>query len=385
MKILMLGGDGYLGWVLAAAFAARGDDVSIMDSLVKRKWEMECGAVPLFEVLPIHRRVSALKERTGHEVRYFIGDVTNVGAIYHVLDVVAPDVVINAAGQASAPFSMRNRASALVTQENGYLSALNVLFAVQRAQRPIHLISLGSLGVYGFPAMDVPEGYITIEAGGRTNRMPLPVQPRSFQQLAAASTSTALAFGCENWGLTITDVRLGIVYGFWTPETAGAAALRTSFYYDAVFGTVANRFGVQAAVGYPLTIHGDGEQTRPFLSLADMVRGLALVVDGGRPAPGRLRVVHHFGEVLTIRALADRVLACARSIGLVSSVKHVPNPRVEPSDASYRPLDGTLRERGLRCAALEETLNEDYFQAILREKDRIDLEVMEKDVLWRRH
>jgi len=380
-KILVLGGDGYLGWPLALSFAEQGNHVTIMDNLAKRKWEMECGSMPLFEVFPIHRRVLNFKEQSGKEIQYFIGDVTNVGALYHIFDTANPDVVIHCAGQPSGPFSMRNRASAIITQENSYLGTINVLFAVQRAMRPVHLVVLGSMGAYGISG-NIRDG--SPEVDGGKEPLLFTNQPESFQQLANANVSVALSFASRNWELSITELRLGLVYGFWTTATSDVPSLQTSFYYDAVFGTVANRFSVQAAIGHPLTIYGSGRQERAFLSLQDMVYGVGLTV-ADPPAMGTFRVLNHFSEVMSVEDLSERMLAAAKRVGLTARVKHVPNRRVE-RDVHPCVLEGSqLKDMGLNYKRLEQILDENYFRTILNEKDRIDLDIMESYIPWRKH
>ena len=384
MKILVLGGDGYLGWPISCALAAKGHEVTIMDNLAKRKWEMECGSVPLFEVLPLHRRTSAFKQTSGKELKYFIGDITNVGAIYHIFDLVKPDTVIRCSGQPSAPFSMKNRVNSIITQESNYLGALNILFAVQRSELPVHLISLGSTGVYGTPDVPIREGYLDVELNGKKDKLPFPLQPGSFLELAEASATNAMNFACRNWGHSITEIRLGVVYGFETEETSRSAALATSFYYDAVFGTVVNRCTVQAAIGYPLTVYGSGGQKRSFLSLTDVVKGVEYVVEK-LPEKGHLRIIHHFSETMTILELAKRIQDCAKRAGLRSEIKHLPNHRIEKEDPFYSPERLWFNEMGFPYSTLEDVLNTKYFFKMLEEKDRIDLTVMDNFIPWKKH
>jgi UDP-sulfoquinovose synthase len=384
MNVLVLGGDGYLGWPVALSLAKSGHNVTILDSLIKRKWQMESDSNPLHEVQPLHRRVKAFEEITGVSIAIHIGDITNVGAIYHIFDVVRPDLVILTAGQPSAPFSMKNRTNAIITQENIFLSAINTLFAMQRAQRDVNLIRLGSLGVYGTPDISIGDGYIPIEFAGRRDTLPYPHQPGSFHHLAECGVSSALLFACSNWGLKITELRLGVVYGMDSPETILHHNLATSFHYDAIFGTVANRFCVQAAVGHPLTVYGNGGQKRAFLCLTDVIQGVHLALQNP-PEPGNLRVFNHFSEVLTIRELAERVQGCAKKSGLHVEIEPVVNPRTEKENHYYNPECKGLRELGFSYTPLEEVVDDHLFAKILGSKDRIDLNLITQYILWRKH
>lgn len=365
MNVLVLGGDGYIGWPLAMRLAKRGHKVAVFDSLVKRKWQMESGAEPLFEVLPLHRRIKRFSEVTGCDIEMHIGDLTNVGAIYHIFDLFKPDAVYFCAGQPSAPFSMQNRTNAVTTHENSLIGLMNALFAVQRSDQKIHFIRIGAAGL-------------------RTACNGEPGRRGSFHHLAQSAGTDMLAFSAANWGLTATELRPGIIYGFETDETALDPALCTAFHYDAVFGTAANRFGVQAAIGLPLTVYGDGGRMRAFTALPDIVAAAAAALDHPRE-PGRVYTADHYGEIATIRDAADLIRACAETAGLRAETGRIDNPRTEAGAAFAFAEDGPAMFADCPAGKLEDTFTRDFFMAVIREKDRIDPAAMERYIPWRRH
>ncbi len=384
MKVIIFGGDGYLGWPTAMYLAQKGHDVTVMDNLIKRKWEMESGSVPLLDVSPLHRRIAKFNEITGKEIKLFMGDLTNIGAVYHIFDTAEPDTIIHYGEQPSAPFSMKNRTNAVETQYNNVIGNLNVLFAMQRSQRDIHLIKLGTMGEYGTPNIDIEEGYIEINHKGRTDILPFPKQPQSFYHLSKVHDSNNIAFACKIWGLRTTDLNQGIVYGVETDETQLHTDLITSFHYDEIFGTVLNRFCVEAVIGHPLTVYGTGHQKRSFLNIMDTLQCVELAMMN--PAEkGKVRVMNQFTETFTIMELAELVQHSASEIGLDAEIKHFPNPRIEVEEHYFNPVHTKLLDLGLNPRYLKDTLINSMLHIIGEHKDKIDRSVIRQNVLWNKN
>lgn len=266
MRILILGGDGYLGWPTAMFFSSKGHEVTVLDDFSKRKIELEEGIEPLEHVPTLQKRINIWKKITKNNINLKVGSLTNHRLVYNLFEEFKPDTIIHYAEQPSAPYSMQGRGQAVYTQYNNVIGNLNVLFAMKRHCPNAHLVKLGTMGEYGTPNIDIEEGYITIEHKGRSDILPFPKQPFSFYHLSKVHDSNNIVFACKVWGLRATDLNQGVVYGIDTDETVINSELRTSFHYDGVFGTVLNRFAVQAVSGFPLTIYGKGSQTRGFLN-----------------------------------------------------------------------------------------------------------------------
>ena len=269
MRILVLGGDGYLGWPTALHLSARGHDVGVVDNFARRSYDNEMGVDSLVPIRQLQRRITTWKEVSGNVIQPFIGDLTDNVFVEQTMREFAPESVVHFAEQRSAPYSMIDRRHAVYTQVNNVVGTLNLLYAIAEIDPSIHLVKLGTMGEYGTPNIDIEEGFIEITHKGRTDVLPYPKQPGSFYHLSKVHDSHNIQFACRIWGLRSTDLNQGIVYGQVTPETSMHKDLLTRFDYDGVFGTVLNRFAVQAAVGYPLTVYGKGGQTRGMLDIRD--------------------------------------------------------------------------------------------------------------------
>lgn len=279
MRILILGGDGYLGWPTAMHFSARGDEVMVVDNFAKRRWELEEGIEPLLPVPTLHARVKRWKEISGRDIHLKVGDLVNHRFVYTLFESFKPEAIVHYGEQPSAPYSMQSRETAVYTQTNNIVGNLNVLFAMRHACPDAHLVKLGTMGEYGTPNIDIEEGWLTLTHNGRSDTVLYPKKPGSFYHLSKVHDSHNIEFACRIWGIRSTDLNQGVVYGIETDQTTLHADLRTSFHYDDVFGTVLNRFLVQAAVGSPLTVYGKGGQTRGFLNIRDTIQCVSLAVD----------------------------------------------------------------------------------------------------------
>ena len=328
MKILVLGADGYLGWPTCLHFSIRGHEVHALDSCVKRRLLFDLGRNTLVHVHGFQDRISAWTSMTKKKIEGWecslIGSYARLSKILHT---IRPDVIVHYAEQPSAPFSMMNAASAVYTQENNVLGTLNLMFAVKEECPEAHIIKLGTMGEYGTPGIVIEEGWLNITHRGKTARVLYPKSPGSFYHASKIHDSTNLEFGCRAWGLRVSDLNQGVVYGFSTPETEKHSYLGTMLYYDDIFGTVLNRFIHQAAVGHPLTVYGRGGQTRGFINIIDTMK--CVEIAALNPAdPGEFRVFNQFTETYSVSALAGAVEKAATALGMEVKIENIENPRV---------------------------------------------------------
>jgi UDP-sulfoquinovose synthase len=382
MKVLVIGGDGYCGWATCLYLSSRGHDVTIVDSLVRRDWDREHGLDSLVPIASTRRRVDEWSRVTGRTIRFEQVDVTDYAALCRVVRESAPDGVVHFGQQRSAPFSMIDRDHAVRTHLNNTLGNMNVLWALREHAPHAHLVKLGTMGEYGTPNIDVEEGFITIEHNGRTDTLPYPKQPGSFYHLTKVSDSDQIYFACRVWKLRATDLNQGIVYGTATAQTALSPALANRYDYDHIFGTVLNRFCVQAALGHPLTVYGAGGQTRAFLDIRDTVRCIEIALE--HPArEGEYRVFNQFTEMFSVEELAERVARVARQHGLACEIAHVENPRVERESHYYNCVNTNLRSLGLEPTPLSDGTIAGLITLAAEHAARIDLRLIPPRVEWR--
>src|ERR1700678_3625874 len=382
MKVAVLGGDGYCGWATALYLSSKGHSVAIADNFSRRQWDHELGVQTLTPILPLSDRLRVWQELTGNTIELFVGDVTEYDFLSSVVKDFEPEAVVHFAEQRAAPYSMIDRKHAVFTQVNNVVGTLNLLFALREFQPDCHLIKLGTMGEYGTPNIDIEEGYITIEHNGRRDTMPYPKQPGSFYHLSKVHDSHNIMFACKAWGLRATDLNQGVVYGTMTDEVSMSEALINRFDYDEVFGTVLNRFCVQAAIGHPLTVYGKGGQTRGFLDIRDTVRCVEIACLN--PADqGECRVFNQFTEQFSVLDLAAMVKTAGEKVGLTIEIDHVPDPRVEAQEHYYNAKHSKLIELGLKPHLLSDSLLDSLMNVALKYRDRIDPEVFIPGVNWR--
>ena len=380
-RILVLGGDGYLGWPTAMAFSRQGHRVAVVDNFAKRRWELEIGVRPLIPVRTLHERVRAWREVTGLDIELFVGDLTDYAFVESVFQSFRPDAVIHYGEQPSAPYSMIDVRTATYTQANNVVGNLNVLFAIRDIAPETHLVKLGTMGEYGTPNIDIEEGYLTVNHNGREHTFLYPKTPGSLYHLTKVHDSHNIHFACRIWGLRATDLNQGVVYGIETDETALDPRLATSFHYDEVFGTALNRFCVQAVVGHPLTVYGEGGQTRGYLNIRDTIQCVELAV--ANPAdPGELRVYNQFTELFSVNELAERVRDASAHLGREVRIEQIPNPRKEAEQHYYNARHTKLLELGLQPHYLSEELIDTMIDTIDSHRDEVNRDVILQGVKW---
>lgn len=382
MRIAVLGGDGYCGWATALYLSKLGHSVAIVDNFARRQWDHELGVETLTPIRLLSERLQIWQELTGHIIDLHVGDVTDYEFLSSVIREFEPETVIHFAEQRSAPYSMIDRKHAVFTQVNNVTGTLNLLFALREFQPDCHLVKLGTMGEYGTPNIDIEEGYLAIEHNGRKDVLPYPKQPPSFYHLSKVHDSHNIMFACKIWGLRATDLNQGVVYGTVTDEVTLDEGLINRFDYDEVFGTVLNRFCVQAALGHPLTVYGSGGQTRGFLDIRDTVRCIEIAAMNP-PAPGECRVFNQFTEQFSVLQLADMVRAAGRNVGLKVEIAHLPDPRVEAENHYYNAKNSKLVDLGLKPHALSDSLLDSLMNIALRYRDRVDTSAFLPQVDWR--
>ena len=381
MRILILGGDGYLGWPTAMHLATRGHEVALVDNFLRRAMSVELGAGSLTPIQGLQGRVRAFEEVTGHRIPAYIGDLTDPQFVDRVFTEFKPESIVHYGEQPSAPFSMIDRKHAVETQRNNVEGTLNVLFAMRDITPDAHLVKLGTMGEYGTPNIDIEEGYIEIDHNGRTDTLPFPKMPGSMYHLSKVHDSHNIHFGCRIWGLRATDLNQGVVYGIRTDETDLDERLCTRFDYDEVLGTALNRFCVQAVVGYPLTVYGKGGQTRGFLNIIDTMQCVRLAIE--TPAErGEFRVFNQFTEQFSVTDLAERVQRVGEAMGINVAVDSVTDPRIEAEEHYYNATHTKLLDLGLEPHLLTDEVVGHLIETIQRYKDRILLEPIAPKTKW---
>ena len=337
----------------------------------------------LTPIRPLPDRLRAWHEHTGKTIDLFIGDVTDYEFLASVMKEFEPDAVVHFAEQRSAPYSMIDRKHAVFTQVNNVVGTLNLLFALREFAPDCHLVKLGTMGEYGTPNIDIEEGYIEIEHNGRKDVLPYPKQPGSFYHLSKVHDSHNIMFCCKIWKLRATDLNQGVVYGTVTDETALDEALINRFDYDEVFGTVLNRFCVEAAAGHPLTVYGKGGQTRGFPRYSrhrplhrDRLRESCRA--GRIP---RLQPVHR--AVLGAGPGADGASRRRRKWALRVEIDHLPDPRVEAEAHYYNAKHSKLIDLGLQPHLLSDSLLDSLLNIAIEYRDRIDTSLFLPQVNWR--
>lgn len=393
-NVLILGGDGYLGWPTAMYFSKRGHEVTVVDNYFRRNACTELDTGMLYAIPNLMERAKIWYEKTGLEIRVVIGDLTDAEFTRGLFDgrtlatgvfekkfAGIPDTVIHYAEQPSAPYSLLNYKYANITLTNNLLITNNLMFAVKDYSPNTHIIHVGTMGEYGTPDIDIEEGWLDIEHKGRKDRFLFPRQASSMYHTTKIMDTDLMWFGVRMWGLSVTDLMQGPVYGIDTEESKIDDRLKTLFNYDEIFGTIVNRFITQAVVGYPLTVYGKGGQTRGYLNIKDTLQCVYKSFEN--PADkGELRIFNQIMETFSVNELADLTCKVGKSLGLDVEVQNLENPRKEAEEHYYNPTYHGLLDMGVEPHYLTDKVMTEMFQVVMKHKENIRTDVIFKGVKW---
>ena len=383
MRVFIAGMDGYLGWSLAVHLTAQGHDVAGADLFLRRRWVEEMGGESAIPIATMDERVAALQECFGRSCHFATGDLRDYRFVERSLRDFQPDAIVHVGECPSAPYSMIDVHHAVFVQTNNLVSTFNLLFAMKSVRSDAHLVKLGTMGEYGTPNIDIPEGFFDIEYRGRRDRLPFPRQAGSWYHWSKVHGSNNIMFASKLWGLRATDIMQGVVFGTQLNEMTTDGRLRTRLDFDQAFGTAINRFCCQAVIRHPLTPYGKGHQQRGFLPLRDSMQCLELALVNP-PAPGEYRVLNQFAEVYDVTELALKVQAAAQQLGIEVAVRNLENPRRELEDHYYQPDHQALFDLGYKPTREVDVEIRTMLEDLLPHRDRIEgrRRVLIPDVRW---
>lgn len=371
MNILILGGDGYLGWPTAMMFAEAGHTVCVVDNYLRRTIAKQTNSDALFECPNLDQRADIFGAIFNSKIEVEIGDCTDRHFMDGLIQRFEPSAVVHYAEQPSGPYSMLGYEEARLTLDNNLQSTFNLIWAVMTYAPECHIIKLGTMGEYGTPNIDIEEGWIEIEHKGRKDRFLFPRAAGSLYHTTKVLDTDLLYFYVRTYGLRVTDLMQGPVYGICTAQTNADERLLTNFHYDDIFGTVVNRFLVQAVVGIPLTVYGKGGQQRGYLNLNDVMQCVRLAVSSP-PDKGELRILNQFTETFSVNQLAEKVSEAGKKQNLDVQIQHIDNPRKEAENHYYNPAHSGLIDLGLKPTLMSADILAGMIQIILQNKNRID-------------
>jgi len=346
MKVMIMGMDGYLGWPLAMYLSSRGHEISGVDNMSRRRNVQEIGSWSATPIKSIENRIKSYKEVTSQKLIFYEGDLTHYDLVELIIKKEKPDTIVHLGEIPSAPYSMIDVQHCNYTQMNNIISTNNILFSMHKYAPECHLLKLGTMGEYGTPNIDIPEGFFEVEYRGRKDNLPYPRQPGSWYHLTKVHDTYNIMFACKIWGLRSTDIMQGVVHGILTNDMVNDNLL-TRFDFDEVWGTALNRFCAQAIIGHELTPYGKGGQTRGYIALRDSMQCLALATENP-PELGEYRVFNQFDECYSVNELAEHVRKISCELGIEANIWNIENPRIEAEDHYYNPDRNKLPELGFK-------------------------------------
>jgi UDP-sulfoquinovose synthase len=381
MRVLILGGDGYLGWPMAMNLSKAGYQVRIVDNYLRRKLHKQTGMTPLLQAPNLIDRCNDWQKLTARTIEPVIGDLTDHEFTFSLLRDFRPETVIHFAEQPSAPFSMKDTASASLTLSNNITVTANLLLGLKEICPSTHLIKLGTMGEYGTPNIDIEEGWLEITHNGRKDKFLYPRQAGSLYHTTKIMDTDLIWFYVRSANLRVTDLMQGPVYGVFTDDTIGNDRLLPHFSYDEIFGTVLNRFFCQAVIDHPLTVYGSGQQTRGYLDIRDTIASIRIVIDNP-PSSGKLVILNQFVETFSVNQLAEKVTRVALTLGLRPSIKTIPNPRIEAEDHYYNPKNSSLISLGLQPHYLTDDFIQEALKWLITHRSKIDPSLFLQGIHW---
>ncbi len=383
MRVLIAGIDGYLGWALALYLTNRGHDVAGIDGYMRRDWVAEMGGASATPIRRMTERLQAFNETFRKPLIFRRGDIMDYNVVRSVFRSFKPDTIVHLAEMPSAPYSMIDVDHCVYTQTNNMVGTLNILHAMRDECPDAHLLKLGTMGEYGTPNVDIPEGMFELEFRGRKQEVMFPRTPGSWYHQSKVHDTDNVIMACRLWGLRSTDIMQGVVYGTRIDEMGDDPRLITRFDYDQSFGTAINRFCAQAVVGYPITPYGKGKQRRGFLPLRDSMQCLTLATENP-PEAGEYRVFNQFEEVYNVTDLAQKVAKVASQMGMDPTIRRIENPRQEDEDNYYNPDHQKLLDLGYKPTTDMEGELKILLSDLVANRDRIaaHAHTLTPDVRW---
>ncbi|EDX72511.1 NAD dependent epimerase/dehydratase family [Coleofasciculus chthonoplastes PCC 7420] len=381
MRVMILGGDGYLGWPTAMHFAAQGHDVMVVDNYLRRNIARETCSEALMPNPNLVERVRLFESVSGYKIRVEIGDCCDFRFMERIFTDFVPEAVIHYAEQPSAPYSMIGYGEAQLTLHNNLSATFNLIWAVMQYSSDCQIIKIGTMGEYGTPNIDIEEGWIEIEHKGRRDKFLYPRQAGSLYHTTKVLDTDLLWFYVRTYGIRVTDLMQGPVYGLSTPEVDQDQRLLPNFHYDDIFGTVVNRFLVQAVAGVPLTVYGKGGQVRGYLNLKDTLQCVELAMNNPVES-GQLRILNQFTETFSVNQLAEKVQHVGNQMRLNVQVKAIDNPRKEKEDHYYNPNHSGLLELGLKPHPMTDNVIAQMLKQVMCYKEHIDIRKIMPRVKW---
>lgn len=381
MRVLILGGDGYLGWPTAMSLASRSHEVCVADNYLRRRIALETESEALVPTPNLVERTRRYRELTGNRIDARIIDCGNYRLLSELIEEFRPETIIHYAEQPSAPYSMMGFEEADLTLRNNLSVTFNVIWSVINYVPDCHIIKLGTMGEYGTPNIDIEEGWLEINHKGRNETFLYPRQAGSLYHTTKVLDTDLLWFYVRTYGIRVTDLMQGPVYGLSTEEADLHEDLLPNFHYDDIFGTVVNRFLVQAIAGIPLTVYGKGGQTRGYLNLKDTLQCVELALN--TPASsGELRIFNQFTEQFTVNELADLVQQAGRELDLAVKIESIQNPRKESEEHYYNAEHSGLVELGLKPHFMSCEVLVDMLKKIIPYADSVDKDKIMPRVRW---
>ena len=383
MRVFIAGMDGYLGWSLAVHLVARGYEVGGCDLFLRRSWVEEMDSWSAIPIAPMGDRLKAIRERYGVEPDFWEGDLQDYDFVRQCLQDFQPDAIVHFGECPSAPYSMMDVKHATWVQTNNIVGTLNIVYAMKEVCPDAHLVKLGTMGEYGTPNVDIPEGFFEIEFRGRKDILPFPRQAGSWYHWSKVHDSNNVMFACKTWGLRSTDIMQGVVFGTRIDEMGDDPRLRTRLDFDQSFGTAINRYCCQAVIGHPLTVYGKGHQRRGFLPLRDSMQCLTITIENP-PEKGEYRVFNQFEEVYDITELAQMVRKTAGEFGLEVEITNLENPRKELEEHYFNPDHSRLLDLGYKPSSDVKAEMRIMLKDLMEHKGRIEAkrDVLIPDVRW---
>ena len=383
MRILIAGMDGYLGWSLAIYLTKRGHEVAGIDNYSRRDQVAEMSSQSATPIRRMTERLQAFSENFGQSLIFRRGDLTDFNTVHSLIRSFKPEAIVHLGEMPSAPYSMIDVHHAVWTQQNNIIGTLNILYAIKEEVPDCHLVKLGTMGEYGTPNVDIPEGFFEIEYRGRKDRMMFPRKAGSWYHQTKVHDTNNVEFACRIWGMRSTDIMQGVVYGTRIDEMGEDERLLTRFDYDQSFGTAINRFAAQAVIGQPMTPFGKGGQRRGFLPLRDSMQCLTIACENP-PKEGEYRVFNQFEEVYNVTELAQKIQKVGKELGLDAEIRNIENPRMEAEEHYYNPDHQHLLDLGYQPTHDMESELRIMLKDLIKNSDRIKAHghALMPDIRW---